>query len=483
MKPPPSVLVEVKHGATHQTMLRFTDSFVIGRDKGCGLQIMDPRVSDRHVKIEYDGDLWRIRDLSSADGTYMNAARIEDVVLTGEAEIELGRGGPVLWLAVEGALPPLAEAEMPPSRTKEFSSETQIIRHYFERTTADKVGEQTMMFRRAFERVHKKKSRKYYVVIGAALFLLLASGGVILYQKSKIAKLRQTAESIFYAMKSLELQIAQLEDVVMQKADARQVENLQAKRSQLKEMEKSYDKFVTELGIYNKLPAESQIIFKYARFFGECDVNIPRGFVKEVSNYIEKWKTTDRLKESLRRANSEGYTPMIVRTMTEHNLPPHFFFLALQESGFQSRIVGPKTRFGYAKGIWQFIPMTANQYGLRIGPRAKEAVYDPHDERYDVAKATEAAARYLRDINNTEAQASGLLVMASYNWGENKTRKLIQKMPGNPRERNFWRLLSTASIPRETYDYVFYIFSAAVICENPRLFGFDFDPPDLSGKG
>jgi hypothetical protein len=52
-------------------------------------------------------------------------------------------------------------------------------------------------------------------------------------------------------------------------------------------------------------------------------------------------------------------------------------------------------------------------------------------------------------------------------------------MPGNPRERNFWRLLATAKIPRETYDYVFYIFSAAVICEDPRLFGFDFDCPCL----
>ena len=32
-------------------------------------------------------------------------------------------------------------------------------------------------------------------------------------------------------------------------------------------------------------------------------------------------------------------------------------------------------------------------------------------------------------------------------------------------------------IPNETYNYVFYIFSAAVIGENPKLFGFDFDNP------
>lgn len=32
-------------------------------------------------------------------------------------------------------------------------------------------------------------------------------------------------------------------------------------------------------------------------------------------------------------------------------------------------------------------------------------------------------------------------------------------------------------IPQQTYDYVFYIVSAAVIGENPRLFGFKFDNP------
>jgi hypothetical protein len=52
-------------------------------------------------------------------------------------------------------------------------------------------------------------------------------------------------------------------------------------------------------------------------------------------------------------------------------------------------------------------------------------------------------------------------------------------MPQNPRERNFWRLLALYrnQIPKETYDYVFFIISAAVIGENPKLFGFDFENP------
>ena len=50
-------------------------------------------------------------------------------------------------------------------------------------------------------------------------------------------------------------------------------------------------------------------------------------------------------------------------------------------------------------------------------------------------------------------------------------------MPENPRQRNFWNLLARHTLPDETYNYVFYIVSAAVIGENPRLFGFDFDNP------
>jgi hypothetical protein len=67
--------------------------------------------------------------------------------------------------------------------------------------------------------------------------------------------------------------------------------------------------------------------------------------------------------------------------------------------------------------------------------------------------------------------------MASYNWGEHRIIERIREMPENPRERNFWQLLKNHQIPRETYDYVYYIFAAAVIGENPRLFGFDFDNP------
>ncbi len=114
-----------------------------------------------------------------------------------------------------------------------------------------------------------------------------------------------------------------------------------------------------------------------------------------------------------------------------------------------------------------------------------ERTPDPRDERHHFGRSTLAAVRYINDIYTTEAQASGLLVMASYNWGERRVIKLINTMPENPKERNFWQMLTKYKdrLPKETYDYVFYIFSAAVIGENPRLFGFEFDNPLGQAKG
>src|SRR6478672_292465 len=101
--------------------------------------------------------------------------------------------------------------------------------------------------------------------------------------------------------------------------------------------------------------------------------------------------------------------------------------------------------------MWQFIPDTGRRFGLNIGPRAAQAGVDQFDDRFNWERATPAAAKYIKEIYSTDAQASGLLVMASYNWGEDKVVRLIRTMPANPRERNFWRLLAgyRDKIPQE----------------------------------
>jgi hypothetical protein len=133
--------------------------------------------------------------------------------------------------------------------------------------------------------------------------------------------------------------------------------------------------------------------------------------------------------------------------------------------------------------MWQFIPETARAYGLVTGPREEQRVFDPQDERHDPFAATDAAARYLLEIYGQFAQASGLLAMASYNWGERRVvgrlEELMEGIPDDPHARSYWRFLTEYSdrMPDETKDYVLKIVAAAVIGQEPRLFGFQFDNP------
>jgi membrane-bound lytic murein transglycosylase D len=458
----------------------FNAPFLIGSDPECALRIRGAEVEPRHVQVLRDGISWWIRNLAGPGRAYVNGAPAQFVPLEGEAQVQLGKGGPVvsLRLAEQGASEPVAPAATPPAPGRERElSEAEIIERYIKPAGGAPAGRQTMMFRAAFQRVQKRSSRRYHLVIGAILLVLVSAGAVIAYQRQKLQSLQATAERFFYTRKALELRTAQLEEVVLANAAPEQVAALGESRERLKQMEGEYDAFVRELGAYGRLSERQRYILRVARRFGECEVNIPGDFVSEVEHYIARWRQNGSLGNALRRAKQHGYGVVITRAFAQAGLPPQYVYLALQESGFDDRAIGTPTRYGFAKGMWQFISLTGHQYGLRIGPLYEQAVFDPQDERFDWPKATRAATRYIRKLTTTDAQGSGLLVMASYNWGEGKVRPIILSMPENPRERNFWQLLARHDVPKETRDYVLSIFSAAVICENPSLFGFDVECP------
>lgn len=134
--------------------------------------------------------------------------------------------------------------------------------------------------------------------------------------------------------------------------------------------------------------------------------------------------------------------------MQATGMSPRLFYLCLVERNFDAKACGPPTRFGVARGMWQFIATTARNYGLRNCPLLDLQQFDPDDERYDFQKSTRTAAEYIRNIYDTQAQASGFLVMASYNRGENREIKLISTMLENPRERNCRRLHNMDALPR-----------------------------------
>jgi len=66
------------------------DPFVLGRVQGCDLVVRDERASRRHAELwaEPDGSL-RLRDLGSANGTYVENRRVQEAVLSGGERIRI----------------------------------------------------------------------------------------------------------------------------------------------------------------------------------------------------------------------------------------------------------------------------------------------------------------------------------------------------------------------------------------------------------
>ena len=450
----------------------YRDRARIGRDASCGIRVDHDGVSRAHAEIFPLGAQWCVRDLGSSNGTYLDGKPVQEAVLPAGCTLRLGTAGPSIDLSYAApASAPLADGTAPRSMEE-------VVAHYFDPKSSAPAGNRTMMVRRAFSTVQRKQKRRYGSVIASALGLLLVAIAVGVYQYAQLQRTRGLAEQIFYSMKSIELQLARLEEQVEASADPAHRAEAEKGRTQLAEMETQYDALLEELGVLDdSLPPEDRLILRMARVFGECEVAMPKSFIDEVKRYIEVWGSDQRFADALKQARTQDLPPLVSRIMLEHHMPPQFFYVALQESDLRPQAVGPETRFGIAKGMWQLMPETAGQYGLRTGPLLGLRQFDPDDERFDPGAATEAAARYLRDLYRGEAQASGLLVLASYNWGPTRVKKRIRAMKENPRDRNFWALLAQKDIPKETRDYVFLIFAAAVIGEDPSLFGFAFKEP------
>ena len=463
-------------------VFRFSRPFHIGRERDCDVRIEDVQVSRKHVVVSFGNGCWRLRDQQSGNGVFLDGERVDTAAIETKLTIRLGADGPRVVMEVESrALPPR------PPETPKAAGETILVASYAERyfgaaSNEGAMGGQTLLIRKAFHSVQKKQKRLYRGIIAVAALAALGAAGYAYYGHRQIQRQQAVAEDLFYAMKSLDVDIANVERRLSASGDVQGQDQVKAYLARRRQMENSYDQFLSGLKLYDHtLTPQEQLILRITRVFGECEMAAPPEYLAEVSSYIRQWQGSARYARAVNRALEMGYTKRIAEEFEKQGLPAQFFYLGLQESDFDEAASGPPTRMGIAKGMWQFIPETGSRYGLAIGPLAAFRRPDIADDRHKWEKATRAAAAYIKDIYATDAQASGLLVMASYNWGERRIINMLRTMPANPRDRNFWKVLAQHrdQVPKETYDYVLSIVSAAVIGENPRLFGFPFDNPLL----
>lgn len=158
---------------------------------------------------------------------------------------------------------------------------------------------------------------------------------------------------------------------------------------------------------------------------------------------------------TLKRANR--YFPVMAPILKEAGLPADLIYVACIESYLNPRAYSPAK----AAGVWQFVPATAKQYGLEVS--------DEVDERYDVEKATRAAAKYLRQAYNKYGNWES--AAASYNAGQGRITTELDKQ-GVASAYDLY-------LNDETSRYMFRLLAMKTIMEHPSSFGFRIRPNQL----
>ncbi len=193
-----------------------------------------------------------------------------------------------------------------------------------------------------------------------------------------------------------------------------------------------------------------------------------------VQYYLNFFRGMARERFAIWLSRMPKYELMIRRRLQQEGLPNDLIYLALIESGFSNTA----TSRARAAGMWQFMKGTGKYYGLRVDRWV--------DERRDPYKATDAAARHLKDL--TDRFGSHYLAAAAYNAGAGRVSRGLVRLPDDDTDTlasdaTFFRLYDTKLLRRETKDYVPKLIAAAMIAKDPARYGFPrLQPPDAGAQ-
>lgn len=161
---------------------------------------------------------------------------------------------------------------------------------------------------------------------------------------------------------------------------------------------------------------------------------IPPAANRAMQNEARKQTNWDtKLANRAAPTRAAAMVPALKRIFEEEGVPTELIWLAEVESSFNPAARSPVG----ATGLFQFMPATAEEYGLSVAPV---------DQRLDPHQSARAAARYLRRLYRTFD--SWPLALAAYNAGQGRVGRLL-------RTHNGTRFEDIAPhLPSETQMYV-----------------------------
>ncbi|HXG27800.1 MAG TPA: LysM peptidoglycan-binding domain-containing protein [Nevskiales bacterium] len=148
----------------------------------------------------------------------------------------------------------------------------------------------------------------------------------------------------------------------------------------------------------------------------------------------------------------------VVREVEARGMPVEIALLPAIESAYDPYAYSPS----HAVGLWQFLPGTAERFGLRRNWW--------YDGRRDVTESTRAALDYLEYLHGMFGD--WLLALAAYNSGEGRVQQALQNNRARGLPEDFWSI----SLPTETRGYVPRLLALAELLDRPEHYGYTLPP-------
>jgi hypothetical protein len=413
-------------------------------------------VSLHHLALQREAHGFRLRDLESTNGTFLNGERIREAEVKPPAVIRLGLQGPELSLVLEepATVPALdstqvitasaaAAAASPVAAqtagTYEGLLSDAVVRARQARSLG-RANETMTIMRDVLQEALRHTGRRFRTVIFALATALLVVSGIAIWKMMELnAQKRAIDERIQGIEKRLQQSNPNEAGRLVDQLDAYEGQAMHLQQNLLYRVEPHPQDLVTEE------------IRKIMEEFGSEVYSVPPELVDRVKHYIELYQGPDHplLEKAL---GVPGRFQAMRAVLRQEHLPPDLAYVALVESALE----GGESAAG-AVGLWQLTPTTARALGLRVDGAV--------DERLDADKSTRAACQYLRQlILDFGAGSSVMLALAAYNLGPAKVRQAVLKTVEDPiKQRNFWYLYRTRSLPAETREYVPKVLAAIIV--------------------